>query len=36
VRTIDRATSRDALHQNTAARKKSQAAKIVSNAASGS
>jgi small subunit ribosomal protein S20 len=36
VRTIDRATSRGALHQNTAARKKSQAAKLVSNAASGS
>ncbi len=29
VRTIDRATSRGALHANTAARKKSQAAKIV-------
>ena len=29
VRTIDRAASRGALHRNTAARKKSQAAKIV-------
>jgi len=29
VRTIDRATSRGALHDNTAARKKAQAAKIV-------
>ena len=29
VRTIDRATSRGAMHANTAARKKSQAAKIV-------
>jgi small subunit ribosomal protein S20 len=29
VRTIDRAASRGALHENTAARKKSQAAKIV-------
>lgn len=29
VRTIDRAISRGALHRNTAARKKSQAAKIV-------
>jgi small subunit ribosomal protein S20 len=29
VRTIDRATSRGALHRNTAARKKSQAAKIA-------
>ena len=29
VRTIDRAASRGALHANTAARKKSQAAKIV-------
>jgi small subunit ribosomal protein S20 len=29
VRTIDRATTRGALHRNTAARKKSQAAKIV-------
>jgi len=33
VRTIDRATSRGALHRNTAARKKSQAAKIVAGAA---
>ena len=30
VRTIDRAASRGALHQNTAARKKSQAAKLAS------
>jgi small subunit ribosomal protein S20 len=29
VRTIDRAASRGALHANTAARKKAQAAKIV-------
>ncbi len=29
VRTIDRAVSRGALHANTAARKKAQAAKIV-------
>jgi len=29
VRTIDKATSRGALHRNTAARKKSQAAKIA-------
>jgi small subunit ribosomal protein S20 len=29
VRTIDRATARGALHRNTAARKKSQAAKTV-------
>jgi small subunit ribosomal protein S20 len=29
VRTIDRAASRGALHANTAARKKSQAAKLV-------
>jgi small subunit ribosomal protein S20 len=29
VHTIDRATARGALHRNTAARKKSQAAKIV-------
>jgi small subunit ribosomal protein S20 len=29
VRTIDRATSRGALHRNTAARKKSHAAKIA-------
>ena len=33
VRTIDRATSRGALHANTAARKKSQAAKIAAGAA---
>jgi len=33
VRAIDRATSRGALHGNTAARKKSQAAKIVAGAA---
>ena len=30
VRTIDRAVARGALHRNTAARKKSQAAKLVS------
>jgi small subunit ribosomal protein S20 len=30
VRTIDRAATRGALHRNTAARKKSQAAKIAS------
>ena len=30
VRTIDRATARGALHRNTAARKKSQAAKVAS------
>jgi len=29
VRTIDRATSRGALHRNTGARKKSQAAKLA-------
>jgi small subunit ribosomal protein S20 len=29
VRTIDRATSRGALHKNTAARKKSQAARLT-------
>jgi small subunit ribosomal protein S20 len=29
VRTLDKATSRGALHRNTAARKKSQAAKIA-------
>jgi small subunit ribosomal protein S20 len=29
VRTIDRATARGALHRNTAARKKSQAARIA-------
>jgi small subunit ribosomal protein S20 len=34
VRTIDRATSRGALHRNTAARKKSQAAKIAAGAGS--
>lgn len=34
VRTIDRATSRGALHSNTAARKKSQAAKIAAGPAS--
>jgi len=34
VRTIDRATTRGALHRNTAARKKSQAAKIASGASS--
>jgi small subunit ribosomal protein S20 len=33
VRTIDRAASRGALHANTAARKKSQAAKIVTSTA---
>jgi small subunit ribosomal protein S20 len=32
VRTIDRATARGALHKNTAARKKSQAARTVSSA----
>ena len=32
VRTIDRAASRGALHKNTAARKKSQAARTVSSA----
>ena len=32
VRTIDRAVSRGALHKNTAARKKSQAAKIAAGA----
>ena len=30
VRTIDRAVSRGALHRNTAARKKAQAARVVS------
>ena len=30
VRTIDKAASRGALHKNTAARKKAQAAKLVS------
>jgi small subunit ribosomal protein S20 len=34
VRTIDRAAARGALHRNTAARKKSQAAKIARGAAS--
>jgi small subunit ribosomal protein S20 len=34
VRTIDRATTRGALHRNTAARKKSQAAKLAGAAAS--
>jgi small subunit ribosomal protein S20 len=34
VRTIDRATTRGALHRNTAARKKSQAAKLAAAAAS--
>ena len=34
VRTIDRATSRGALHRNTAARKKSQAARIAAGAGS--
>jgi small subunit ribosomal protein S20 len=34
VRTIDRAASRGALHANTAARKKSQAASIVAGSAS--
>lgn len=34
VRTIDRATARGALHKNTAARKKSQAARLVSGAGS--
>jgi small subunit ribosomal protein S20 len=33
VRTIDRATDRGALHANTGARKKSQAAKIAAGAA---
>ncbi len=32
VRTIDRATARGALHRNTAARKKSQAARAASSA----
>ena len=35
VRTIDRATARGALHRNTAARKKSQAAKVAAGSASG-
>jgi len=34
VRTIDKATARGALHRNTAARKKSQAAKIAAAATS--
>lgn len=34
VKTIDRAASRGALHKNTAARKKSQAARLVAGAAS--
>lgn len=34
VRTIDRATSRGALHKNTAARKKSQAAKLAAGTSS--
>ena len=34
VRLIDRAAARSALHKNTASRKKAQAAKIVSGAAS--
>jgi small subunit ribosomal protein S20 len=34
VRTIDRAASRGALHRNTAARKKSQAAKIAAGVSS--
>jgi len=34
TRTIDRATTRGALHRNTAARKKSQASKIASRASS--
>jgi len=33
VRTIDRAAARGALHKNTAARKKAQAARVVSAAA---
>jgi small subunit ribosomal protein S20 len=36
ARTIDRATSRGALHRNTAARKKSQAARIAADAGSSS
>jgi small subunit ribosomal protein S20 len=35
VRTIDRATARGALHRNTAARKKSQAAKVAAGSAAG-
>jgi small subunit ribosomal protein S20 len=34
VRTIDRATSRGALHANTAARKKSRASRLVASSAS--
>jgi small subunit ribosomal protein S20 len=34
VRTIDRAASRGALHRNTAARKKSQAARVAAGASS--
>ena len=34
VRTIDRATTRGALHRNTAARKKAQAAKIAAGTSS--
>ena len=34
VRTIDRAAARGAMHKNTAARKKSQAARALSGAAS--
>ena len=34
IRTIDRATSRGALHRNTAARKKSQAARLTAGSAS--
>jgi small subunit ribosomal protein S20 len=34
VRTIDRATSRGALHRNTAARKKSQAARLTAGSGS--
>ena len=34
VRTIDRATARGALHKNTAARKKSQAARLSAGAGS--
>lgn len=33
VRTIDRAAARGALHKNTAARKKAQAARVVAGAA---
>jgi ribosomal protein S20 len=32
VRTIDKAAARGALHKNTAARKKAQAARVVSGA----